>query len=270
MVVVKRGGTPILLEHGAGQTYRGHDGYRHPSNPGGDLRERIGLFLCTNEATARANRDRYPSIPAVVVGSPRLDVLRDLRAIARNDGPADAPVLGMTWHWNCLVCPESRWAFPEWGEAMRHLDWPGEIVGSAHPRAWRNAERWYQRLGIRGEPSWTEMVQQVDVLSCDNSSVMFEAAALGIPVVVVNSARYRQEVEHGLRFWTYADIGPNVWPFDYDSNEEMGAAWSDSCKRAEGYADRMALRIADMAATVYPYQGEAAQRAADAVVGFCS
>ena len=265
--MLKRGGTPILLEHGAGQTYIGLNGYRHPSNPGGDLREQIGLFLCTNEATARANRERYPSIPCEVVGSPRLDVLRELRAQRHERLPGD-PMLGLTWHWDCRICPESRWAFPEWGEAMKHLDWPGEIVGSCHPRGWKNAERWYRRIGMWVEPSWADLVTSVDVLSCDNSSAMFEAAALGVPVVVLNSARYRPDVSHGLRFWEWADIGPNVWPIRGASPQEDAWEWTGACENAERYADRFALRIADMAATVYPYQGEAAQRAADAIQNF--
>jgi len=53
---------------------------------------------------------------------------------------------------------------------------------------------------------------------------MFEAAAVGLPVVVLNAPWYRRDVSHGLRFWAWSDIGPQV---DDPADLEQ-AVWSDA------------------------------------------
>lgn len=266
LAVERLGRTPVLLEHGAGQTYL--DARWHPSYPGGQKRDAVGLFLCTNEGVAALNSEAYPDIPTAVVGSPYLDYLEGVRW-SRIPSEVGAPVLGLAWHWPCRVSPEAGWAFPEWGgETLRRLveGWPGPVLGTSHPRALLHAARWYERAGVEVVPEWADMVRRVDVMSVDNSSVLFEAAALEIPVVLVNSARWRRDVDHGLRFWEWADIGPDVWPTgdpEVDADAWSGAAWEayDEQYRYEGYAS-------DMAAVLYPHRGSAVDVAVDALEGW--
>jgi len=65
----------VFVEHGAGQTYRSAPGEEpsHPAYSGGKDREGVVLFVCPSETVAERNRRRYPGVPAVAVGSPRMD-----------------------------------------------------------------------------------------------------------------------------------------------------------------------------------------------------
>ena len=264
LAVERIGRRPVLVEHGSGQTYR--DSERHPSNPGGRRRGEIGLFLCPNEIVAALNAEAYPDIPTAVVGSPHLDRLERIRRDERIPSTVGSPVLGLAWHWPCRVSRESGWAFPEWGgETLSRLveAWPGPVLGTSHPRSLLHAVRWYEKAGIEVVPEWGDMVARVDVMSVDNSSVLFEAAALEIPVVLTNASRWRRDVDHGLRFWDYVEIGPSVWPTAnarVDADVWVDAAWSayDESYRYEAYAR-------DMAAALYPYRGDAAEQSVAAL-----
>ncbi len=93
------------------------------------------------------------------------------------------------------------------------------VIGHAHPREMFKIGRCYQRLNIEVVPSFGEILRRADVYACDNSSSLFEFAATGRPVVVLNQPAYRRNVEHGLRFWAAAEIGVNV-----DDPLRLGAA----------------------------------------------
>lgn len=246
-----------LLDHGAGQTY--NDGKPSSSYSGGLGRESVGLFLCVNEASAESNRRAYER-RTVVVGSPRLQDLALARALHEPSGP---PTLALTWHWPCNIAPESGWLLPEFRPALARLrsEWRGPIIGHAHPKAYRWAVQAYREVGIEPVPTWHEVVMRADVLSFDNTSAGLEAAALGIPVVLCESMKWRRDVEHGLRFWRWADIGPVVRDDTYP--EALAGKWIAAAVSALTDRDTYAPRIAAMTDEVYPYRDDAAQRAAD-------
>lgn len=255
-----------LVEHGAGQGYS--DSPDHPSYPGGVNRGQVGLFLCTNRSVARRNDTAYPG-RSEVVGSPRLDVLAGIRAGRDSLGQAGRPTLALTWHFPCRASKEAFWAFPEYQRALVDLValWPGRVIGTSHPKAWRHVEVAYRQAGIEFVPRWEDVVARADVVSFDNSSVGFEAAALGIPVMLVDSQRWRLDVDHGLRFWTLANIGPRLRSFG--PPREVAIDWVDAAKSALDL-DRWATarRAVD---ALYPYRGEATERAVSALcrwVGF--
>lgn len=102
--------------------------------------------------------------------------------------------------------------------------------------------------------AWEEVVQRADCYVVDNSSTMFEAAALGIPVVVMESPVWRRDVEHGLRFWEYADVGPTVRP---------GDSFVDAVQ--ESLTEKWGRRRGEVAEAVYAIQpglGRESSRAA--------
>lgn len=248
----RTGSRPVIFsEHGAGQTY----GNRHSSYAGGAGRERVALFLCPNEAVELRNRKHYPRTPTAVVGSPRVERLLELE---REQGPA---AVAISFHWRCEVVPEAGTALdfyrPVLAELREKLEAEGiELLGHAHPGIAAELAEVYAELGIEFVPSFADVVARADLYVVDNSSTLFEFAALDRPVVVLNAPQYRREKSFGLRFWTEADVGLNV---DYPDEllPTVLRALEDPPEVAE--VRRRAV------ARTYPVTDGAARRAARAI-----
>lgn len=200
-----RGRPVILCEHGAGQAYSNH----HSSYIGGVGRDDVVLFVVPNEQAANRNRRRYPTIPNAVVGCPKLD---ELLAIPPPAGP---PVVAISFHWRCAVAPEAGTALDDYRPVLADLR-AGlaaagvDLIGHAHPGLADEISPIYTAAGIEFVASFVDVARRARLYAVDNSSTLFEFAALGRPVVVLNAARYRRNVHHGLRFWTEASVGLNV------------------------------------------------------------
>jgi UDP-N-acetylglucosamine:LPS N-acetylglucosamine transferase len=94
------------------------------------------------------------------------------------------------------------------------------------------------------------------VYVCDNSSTIYEFAATGRPVVVLNGPHYRRDVHHGLRFWDAADVGIQV-----DHPRDLPDAIEEALRDPE---PRRRAREAALG-IVYAHRTGAAQRAAAAL-----
>lgn len=243
----------VLLEHGAGQTYRGDArSARSSGYAGGDDRRMVDVFLCPNEDVAAANRARYPAADSVAVGSPKLD-----RWHGWEPPPIDERRVAVTFHWPCRLVPEagSAWGhYREWFEARPRF--APILDGHAHPRHASTLSRWWPRVGARWVPHLDDVLATALVFVADNTSAMFEAAAIGIPVVVLNAPWYRRDVSHGLRFWTWAEIGPQVDRPDDLEQVVFGDAFHPAYR----------IRRAQMAEAVFgPLDGQASARAVAAL-----
>lgn len=237
----------IYVEHGAGQSYL--DGPR-AGYAGGPGLERVRLFLCPNERVAQRWRDSYPHAAVETVGSPALD--RHPRRTAQ----VAAQTVAITSHWRCAVVPETmpaldyfRGVFPE---IVRLFD----VVGHAHPREAPRARRMWERLGVRFEPDPDVVLDTAGLLVADNTSLLYEAAAVDLPTLVLNAPWYRRDVEHGLRFWSYP---PGLM---VDEPEILAR------KIARALRDPHAAKRLRRRAARYAYaslDGRAASRAADAI-----
>lgn len=244
----------VLVEHGAGQSYT--DG--HPSYSGGRERDNAVLFVVPNETVAAKNRHLYPDTPNAVVGSPRLDRwIGPDRPVA---APRSAsPTVALSFHWDYSHGPpEGRWAFPHYAPALADLrDCPWHLIGHGHPRAWRTLRRYYEQLGIEPVEDFQEVLSRADLYVCDNSSTLFEFAATGRPVVVLNAPWYRRSVEHGLRFWACADVGLQV-----DESADLVATVQRALADQPGAADARQRVVMQ----TYPVlDGRASERAAAAI-----
>lgn len=256
-----RGHVPVLVEHGAGQAYDCDD----PGWSGGIRREEVALFLCPNEVSAGRNRAAYPSTPAVVVGSPHVEALRRIRDHAAF-GPSDEgakPIAALSFHHPGIgKAPEAGWALPHYetdlSAVVAQLRAAGvEVIGHGHPRARRHFARLWSSLGVEHVETFDEVVRRASVYVVDNSSTAFEAAACGIPIVVLNAPWYRRDINLWPRFWACADVGINV-----SGPEDLAAAVVSALD--DPPAVRAGRRRA--VAEVYPLlDGEAAARSAEAI-----
>lgn len=237
----------VYLEHGYGQQWADVDS---PGYPGGPGRDRVAVFLVPNGRVADAYRSRYPNADVHVIGSPRVEHL----ARVRGDG---GELVAYGWHWNCPLVPETRSTFPEYRDAVARAArrWP--TVGHGHPKDWTRFADWYRRQGIRSEHRWEKVIAEAGVYVCDGSSTIFEACAVGLPVVLLNGRDWRRDVHHGQRYWEWSDVGPNV-----DRPADLEAAiFEVIC------ADRWADRRAQVAGEAYEIIDGAAEAAGRILTG---
>lgn len=240
----------VRMEHGIGQSYT----EPHPGYPGGTGNGDVGLFLTPNEHSAERWRVAYPDTRVEVVGCPKLD------GLPRRDPPLGVPVVAFAFHFDLYLCPETRSALPWFREAIAPTSqiWP--VVGHGHPRR-NDLARIYSREGVSYVPRFDDVCRVADVLVADNTSVLYEFAATGRPVVVMDPPVYRRDVRHGLRFWDAAQVGVHVsvpegvpdaiaralelWPDDVAARE---AALDLVYAYRTGGTDRAVAAITDWAA----------------------
>jgi hypothetical protein len=251
-----RGSVPEVayLEHGAGQTYA-TNGAGDINQPGGPGRDNISLRLCTTKRVADIESRIYPHSRSVVVGAPKLDAL-----IEFENPRSTPPVVAISFHWDNSIAPEAMSAFPHYSQVLPQLtDVPYTVLGHSHPQREhaRRMQQYYGQVGIRFVPEFDDIVRQADVYVCDNSSTLFEFATLDRPVVVLNAPWYRRDVNHGLRFWEYADIGVQV-----DSPDDLIAGIAEALNDSPA---RQARRR-EIVNELYPFLGHAAQHAATQLV----
>lgn len=254
LFIARKAGRPLaLMEHGAGQSYGGDRNAKlHSSYAGGDSRD-AELFLHPGPHPAQRDQTRYPTARVEIVGSPILDTLPRLERVGRK------PVVAVSFHWDCEVCRETRSGFIQFRNALVALSAEKDLrlIGHGHPRILDRLAFWYQKHGIEVVADYREVMRQADVYVCDNSSSLFEFAATGRPVVVLNPGFYRRDMDHGLRFWEAATVGLQV-DEPYFLTATIREALLDHW--AQQQAREAALGL------VYGYRTGAAERAAAILV----
>lgn len=250
----------IYLEHGAGQTYGGDPrGAGHGSYAGGGGLDHVLLFLCPSRRVADLWRQAYPSTPAAVVGSPKLDPWHGAARWAER--PAGLTV-AVTFHAEIRLVPETRSAWSHWDAALPALARePGvTMLGHGHPRLWPTIRRRWQQLGVEQVREFGDVLDRADLLVMDNTSAGYEFASTGRPVLVLNAPWYRRHVDHGLRFWSHP---PGI------QIDQPGQLVEGVWRAAEDGEAAQAIRRAAVAATYSECDGFAAQRAVAAIMEVC-
>jgi hypothetical protein len=216
-----------LMTHGIGQSYAGrHDGAGDwIGSPGGLDRGPVGMFLHPGPHPAARDRERYPRARIEVVGSPMLDRLHRKPRSGRD------PVIAVTTHWDpqflpgqrgWQACPETHSAllcshFGGWFgvlDAIAELAKRYHVIGHGHPGAHTgnidDMSLVWEGMGIEVVRDFDEVCRKADLLVADNSSVIYEFAATGRPVVLLDPPWYDRNVGHGLRFWSASHVGLHV------------------------------------------------------------
>ena len=239
----------IFFEHGAGFQYN----TKHTSYAGSPKRDRVILFCNVNEFVAEANRKAHPSIPSVVVGCPKLD------KYVKFEAPTGKPEVAFSWHWDAYVVPETRSAWKHYNSSLRQVAHEGKglwtPLGHAHPRAHTMVKFDYGRLGWEYLRRFEDVCRRASLYVCDSSSTIYEFAALGRPVVVLNAPWYRKNVYHGLRFWDHI---PGI---QVNHPKELGKAIKEALTNDTWGPERR--KITEL---VYPNIGSAAKTAAEAIL----
>jgi hypothetical protein len=217
----------IYVEHGAGQTYQDRPYDPSYSASRGQRHRGVRGYIAPSQTVA----DRWDA-PSAAVGCPKMD-----RWILDPPPKHDAPTVCFAWHWDCRLVPEARSAWPHYEPMFGMIreafaDQGFAVVGHEHPK-WRG--KMNRVLGERGIPTLSteeEVFALADILVVDNSSLAYEFALLGKPVICLNAPWYRRDVEHGLRFWSHVPgiqiddpwelATLNLWDLIYDT--ELRAA----------------------------------------------
>lgn len=186
-----------LIEHGIGQSYSDTSSSAYP---GGDGRDAVSLFLSPNRHAAARDQAAYPGATVATVGCPKLATLPTREGVPGR-------VVALSFHWDYKRVPEMRSAWQHFKPGLAALRDRFEVIGHAHPYARGMVLPTYRELGIEYVDTFDEVCRRADVYVADNTSTLFEFAATGRPVVVLNAPWYRVEVEHGLRFWAASGVG---------------------------------------------------------------
>lgn len=242
----------ILMQHGAGQSYAG-DRRRatHPSYPGGEDNDEVGLFLVPNLPAAERWRERYPLTPVEVIGCPILDDLP-------HKDPAEPLTVAISFHFDVLgSVPEMKSAWEHYRRVLPEIAQRFSVIGHSHPR--RSLRREFAAKGIEWVESFQDVCRRADVYVCDNSSTIPEFASTGRPVVLLNDPKYRRDVSHGGRFWDWADIGVQV---------DDPALLGDTIALALTDPPDIAAARESALDRIYTYRSGATERAAAAITAW--
>ena len=245
-------GPLAFLEHGIGQSY-GQGPRANGSYSGGPDRSDTELFLVPGEDPASKWRQAYPGARVEVVGCPRLDDLP--RRV-----PDDQTTVAVSFHWPAPISVSgyAGTALGYFSAALPGLAQRFHVIGHAHPKGdWpARMEREYRRAGIEFVRDFDEVCRRADVYVCDNSSTIYEFAATGRPVVLMNANHWQRGPELGLRFWAASHVGVNV-DRAADLGDAVAEALADSPEQQWAREDALAL--------VYGHRTGAADRAARAI-----
>jgi hypothetical protein len=243
----------LRMDHGIGFTFDGHNGYV----AGRGMMSRVKLYLAQSDYVRAKVARAHPKLPQVVIGTPKLDGVR--RHVSTFRGRK--PVVCISFHWDGKrVAPEAGNAFSHYRDVLPVLAAQDDfqLIGHGHPKYREVLAAEYEAAGIEMLWDFCDVMRVADVYVNDCSSTMYEFCTTGKPVVVMNAPWFRREKAGDIRFWDYADVGPQV-----ETADELLPTI-----RAVLENDRWMVQRQKMLDDLYPHRGYAAQRAAAAIEAF--
>lgn len=237
----------VHMEHGTGHAF-GTAPYPNGTKGKRDL---VDLFLAPNEYTARLIRS-VRSTRVEVIGTPKLDHIDRGEDVCRS---LSRPTIAIAFHWGDRNShpPETGSAFEHYKAILPQLAARFRLFGHGHPLARDFYRKEFESMGIDWLDDFRDVCRLADIYINDLSSTLYEFLVTGKPVIVLNAPWFRRDVQWGLRFWDYSDIGINV-----NEPDELEPA----IERTWGEYGQICLPERQRAvADLYPYLGHAAQAA---------
>jgi hypothetical protein len=244
----------IYMEHGTGHAF-GTAAY--PNGVG--KRDYASLFLAPNEYTRKLIQS-VRNTRVEVIGTPKMDIYEGVFDITQRMiqliGTPSPPVIAIAFHWGDRhsVPPESGSAWEYYKDILPELNKRYKIIAHGHPLAQHIYKREFERLGIEWVGSFDNILTRADIYINDLSSTLYEFACTGKPVIILNAPWFRRDMQWGIRFWDYSDIGLNV-----NEPEELFSAIDTTIQ------EYVSIRLEErrqMVEELYPYIGKSAERAA--------
>ena len=244
----------ILMEHGVGLTFK------HPGYAGGfGSRTTVSMFLPPNEFIRAKTAQALPQAKQEIIGTPKLD---GYQFPEKAPAPKKKPVVAISFHWDgSRVCAEAGNAFKHYQHYLASLarERGFRLIGHGHPKYLHTLRHYYEDAGIEVVEDFRDVMEQADLYVNDCSSTMYEFCVTGKPVVILNAPWFRKFVNYGIRFWLWTDIGPQV-----ENADDLLQAIEGQLNNPGQYFDARKKMVGEL----YPYLGQSAQRAADALTGY--
>jgi len=197
----------VLMEHGPGITFPGNSSYA--GNMG--YRKKALLTLAPNRFVFEKTRSVMPEANQAVIGTPMLDRyagrFTDSRIIPVK------PTIAIAFHWDgSRVAPEAGNAFRHYQSIIPELAKCPDLnlIAHGHPRNLEGYRGFYEKLGVEVVSDFHEVMDRAHLLINDCSSIAYMFLATGWPVILLNAPWFRKNVNFGLRFWDYTNIGEQV------------------------------------------------------------
>ena len=192
-----------------------------------------------NEFIAQRFRELKKRLRVEVIGTPKLDAM-----IGMEHGTAAA----VSFHWSGVMRQNPN-SFELWRDTIVELAEHREVLGHAHPKVWKKAQRFYEGLGIEPVQSFDEVCRRANLYLCDHSSTLYEWAALDRELILLRREGHQVPQLSGLAK-RFSGIGPEL---------KLGGSLLAALEAA---ADPQYRAYRQEATDVlYPYRGEATARA---------
>ena len=242
----------ILMEHGVGLSFPEHS---HGYAGGGGIRQIVSLFLPPNEVIRAKTAKTFPGARQVVIGTPKMDKWVNIPK-KKKDTP---PTVAIAFHWDGskAVCPEAGNAYNHYKDHIHLLKKHFTILGHGHPKIIEKLRPDYQAMGIEVVTNFEDVLARADIYVNDSSSTLYEFSCTDRPVVILNAPWFRKNVNFGIRWWDYTDIGPQC-----DNPADLVNKIKESLADKTKYAPCRRKAVEEL----YPYLGQSAIRGAKAIM----
>lgn len=248
----------ILMEHGVGLVFPGNQSYAGSRG----IRVRAALTLAPNKAVYQLTKNAIPNMPQEIIGTPYLDKWAGISKLKRT--MPTKPIVCISFHWpGGAVAPEAGNALDDFLPVLSELSKQENfsIIGHAHPRHIDNMTKIFKEHGIPTIRYFKDVMKLAHLYVCDASSTIYEFLVTGWPVLIMNSKKFRKNVNFGVRFWDYTDVGKQV---DEPNQLIPSINWTLENPYTH-YKERQ-----DAIRALYPNLGHSARSAYDAIHRFLS